>query len=91
MNEENYQVTSGIRSPQSGIYILAGTVSFFNEAKARAILKDFNDFFLTNGVFPQKLLNNISEPDEAGDFQDPLSCNILLLDSTLIIQTKMLR
>jgi len=76
VNEENDQVTSGIRSSQSGIHILAGTVSFFNEAKARTIPEDFNDFSLLNGVFPQKFLNNVSEPDEAGDIQDPLSFSI---------------
>src|SRR5881628_333206 len=39
-NEEDYQITPGVRSPQSSIHIFAGAVSFFNEAEARAITKD---------------------------------------------------
>jgi hypothetical protein len=78
MNEKDCQVTPGIRSPQSGIHIFAGAMSFFNEAEARTIPEDLNDLFLSNGMFPQEFLNNISEPDEARDFQDPLSSSILL-------------
>ena len=78
MNEEDYQITPHIRLPQGRIHIFAGAMSFFNKAEARTITKDFNNFPLNDGMLPQEFLNDISEPDEAGDFQAPLSCKIFL-------------
>ena len=66
-NEQNCQLTTGLRSSQSQVYILSRSVAFFNKAELGLVSEHLLDLIGGDMMFAGKLILDLIEPNEAFD------------------------
>ncbi len=69
VHKKDDKIPPGLGASKCRINIFTLAVSFFNETKHRAFLKNLEHFMLFNAVFLFKFFNNLIVPDKTCDFQ----------------------
>src|SRR5260370_19571621 len=63
MNEENCEVTTGLRSPQCQVKVFAKTLALFDETKLRPAIEYFLNLFGGHLMFDSDLVYDYIQPD----------------------------